>query len=67
MRYENSQEYYAAGLDKLPSSSSWSKLETDVLLDLCERYDLRFGVVTDRFVKHLKEAYDNLQVRRLDL
>lgn len=58
MRYKNSSEYYAAGLDKLPSSTSWSKLETDVLMDLCERYDLRFAVVTDRFVTELKECYD---------
>ena len=28
-------EYESAGLDKLPSSSSWTKEETDVLMDLC--------------------------------
>lgn len=52
-------EYESAGLDKLPSSSSWSKEETDVLMDLCQQFDLRFTVVADRFVSHLKEKYDN--------
>jgi hypothetical protein len=28
-------EYEAAGLDKLPSSSSWTKEETDCLMELC--------------------------------
>lgn len=48
--YKDNNEYFAAGLDKLPSSSSWTKLETDVLMELCEKYDLRFVIVADRFV-----------------
>ncbi len=27
----------------------WSKVETDVLFDLCERFQLRFIVIADRF------------------
>ena len=30
-------------------SAGWSKEETDYLLDLCELYDLRFVVITDRY------------------
>eukprot|EP00826_Nyctotherus_ovalis_P049573 TRINITY_DN6005_c0_g3_i1.p1 TRINITY_DN6005_c0_g3~~TRINITY_DN6005_c0_g3_i1.p1 ORF type:complete len:541 (+),score=206.40 TRINITY_DN6005_c0_g3_i1:109-1731(+) len=32
-----------------PLDSGWTKEETDRLWDLCERYDLRFIVVQDRF------------------
>lgn len=41
---------------------SWTKEETDQLFDLCERFDLRFIVVADRFpssrsVEELKNRY----------
>ncbi|KAG7014297.1 SWR1-complex protein 4 [Cucurbita argyrosperma subsp. argyrosperma] len=41
---------------------SWTKEETDQLFDLCERFDLRFVVIADRFpstrtVEELKERY----------
>lgn len=42
IRYLNIYEYHYAGIDSLHSSSSWTKEETDCLMDLCERYDLRF-------------------------
>ncbi|GMP87405.1 hypothetical protein CsSME_00039795 [Camellia sinensis var. sinensis] len=40
----------------------WTKEETDQLFDLCERFDLRFVVITDRFpssrtVEQLKDRY----------
>lgn len=40
----------------------WTKEETDQLLDLCERFDLRFVVIADRFpttrsVEELKSRY----------
>lgn len=40
----------------------WSKEETDQLFDLCERFDLRFVVIADRFpssrtVEELKDRY----------
>ena len=54
-------------MSTLPSSSSWSKLETDVLFDLCEQFDLRFAVVADRYVAALKERYDGEQIKVLDL
>jgi hypothetical protein len=38
-----------------PLKSDWSKLETDVLFDLCERFNLRFIVVADRFSYELQE------------
>ncbi len=30
-------------------SGDWSKMETDYLFNLCERLDLRFTVITDRY------------------
>jgi DNA methyltransferase 1-associated protein 1 len=30
-------------------SAGWTREETDYLLDLCELYDLRFVVITDRY------------------
>lgn len=40
----------------------WTKEETDKLFDLCERFDLRFIVIADRFptsrtVEELKNRY----------
>lgn len=40
----------------------WSKKDTDQLFDLCERFDLRFVVIADRFsssrtVEELKDRY----------
>jgi DNA methyltransferase 1-associated protein 1 len=32
-----------------PMKSDWDKRETDVLFDLCQRFDLRFIVIADRF------------------
>lgn len=60
-------EYESAGLDKLPSSSSWSKEETDTLMELCKQFDLRFTVIADRFVGRLKEKYDQRQLKGLDI
>lgn len=42
----------------------WTKEETDQLFDLCERFDLRFIVIADRFpssrtVEELKDRYYN--------
>ncbi len=30
-------------------SPGWTKEETDHLMDLCDRFDLRFTVIADRF------------------
>lgn len=47
-------------------SESWARAETDHLFDLCRRFDLRFGVIRDRWdsarfpdrtVEDLKERY----------
>lgn len=35
--------------------SDWTKLETDVLFDLCERFNLRFIVIADRFSYELEQ------------
>ncbi|XP_038898527.1 SWR1-complex protein 4 isoform X2 [Benincasa hispida] len=48
--------------EKYLKDPSWTKEETDQLFDLCERFDLRFIVISDRFpsartVEELKERY----------
>ena len=47
VRYD--AEEYAALLAGDEASAGWSKAETDYLFDLCERFDLRFFVVGDRY------------------
>jgi hypothetical protein len=37
-----------------PLKSDWTRLETDVLFDLCERFNLRFIIIADRFAYELK-------------
>jgi hypothetical protein len=44
------------------STQMWTKEETNELFDLCERFDLRFVVIADRFsssrtVEELKDRY----------
>ena len=36
-----------------PLKSDWTKLETDVLFDLCDRFNLRFIIIADRFAYEL--------------
>lgn len=67
MRPRSKQEYLDAGIDNLPSSSSWSRLETECLFDLCEKYDLRFPAIADRYTDYLKARYDREQLARLNL
>ena len=50
VKYTSSREYNNAKLDQLASSSSWSKEETDVLLSLCEQFNLCFNVIVDQFL-----------------
>lgn len=48
--------------EKYLTDPAWTKEETDQLFDLCERFDLRFVVIADRFpssktVEELKDRY----------
>ncbi|KAI6674520.1 hypothetical protein NL676_002426 [Syzygium grande] len=48
--------------EKYLTDPTWTKEETDQLFDLCERFDLRFTVIADRFpssrtVEELKDRY----------
>ncbi|KAJ4954687.1 hypothetical protein NE237_011470 [Protea cynaroides] len=48
--------------DKYLTDPMWTKTETDQLFDLCERFDLRFIVIADKFpssrtVEELKDRY----------
>lgn len=39
----------------VPKDPDWSREETDYLISMCEQFDLRFLVVTDRYeVPHLQ-------------
>lgn len=44
-----------------PISSDWDKLETDVLFEMCERFNLRFIVIADRFSDEVKDRIDLLE------
>ncbi|XP_052184982.1 SWR1-complex protein 4 [Diospyros lotus] len=51
--------------EKYLTDPMWTKEETDQLFDLCERFDLRFIVIADRFpssktVEELKDRYYNV-------
>ncbi|KAJ4829250.1 swr complex subunit [Turnera subulata] len=55
-------KYTEEEYEKYLKDPMWSKEETDQLFDLCERFDLRFIVVADRFpssrtVEELKDRY----------
>lgn len=43
-------------------SDDWTKEETDHLLDLCKRFDLRFIIIHDRYDR---ETYKNRDVEDL--
>ncbi|GAV65867.1 hypothetical protein CFOL_v3_09381 [Cephalotus follicularis] len=58
----NVVKYTDEEYDKYLVDSMWSKEETDQLFDLCERFDLRFIVIADKFplsrtVEELKDRY----------
>ena len=63
--YTSSNEYYAAKIDQLPSSTCWTKEETDCLMYLCQKFNLRFLIIADRLAKFLKDRYDRRQLEQL--
>ena len=51
--------------------SDWDKLEIDVLFDLCQRFNMKFVVIADRYTDELqerlnKQATCKVQGRRRD-
>ena len=44
-------------------SRGWTKEETDVLWELCERFDLRFIVVFDRYDEKYNRTMEDLKAR----
>ncbi|KAJ6972850.1 hypothetical protein NC653_033232 [Populus alba x Populus x berolinensis] len=55
-------KYTQEEYEKYLTDPMWTKEETDQLFDLCERFDLRFVVIADRFtssrsVEELKDRY----------
>ena len=51
-----SEEEYKKAIQ--PMKSDWDKLETDVLFELCQRFDLRFIVIADRFSDEFQDKMD---------
>jgi DNA methyltransferase 1-associated protein 1 len=43
--------------------STWTKEETDYLWEMCERYDLRFLIIYDRYNSDYKRGLENLKER----
>ncbi len=41
--------------EEFPGNTDWTKLETDHLFRLCEKYQLRFIIISDRFELDLDE------------
>ena len=41
-------------------TSDWDKLETEVLFDLCQRFNMRFIVIADRFTEELQDRLEKL-------
>ena len=41
-------------------TSDWDKLETEVLFDLCQRFNMRFIVIADRFTEELTDRLEKL-------
>lgn len=58
-------KYTEEEYEKYLTDPMWTKEETDQLFDLCERFDLRFVVIADRFtssrsIEELKDRYYNV-------
>ncbi|KAG5514105.1 hypothetical protein RHGRI_035492 [Rhododendron griersonianum] len=56
--------------EKYLTDPMWTKKDTDQLFDLCERFDLRFVVIADRFsssrtVEELKDRYYSVVCRAI--
>lgn len=71
-RKANVVTYTQEQYDKViaPLKSDWTKLETDVLFELCDRFSLRFIVIADRFKYELQEkvlALEKEEVKDLDV
>ncbi|EGC28963.1 hypothetical protein DICPUDRAFT_159517 [Dictyostelium purpureum] len=65
----NEEEY-----DLYLRDDKWSREDTDLLLELCKRFDTRFIVIADRFegqvkrtVEDLKERYYRIQSKLIEL
>ncbi|KAF2072957.1 hypothetical protein CYY_005723 [Polysphondylium violaceum] len=65
----NEEEY-----DIYLRDDSWTKQDTDLLIDLCKRFDTRFIIVADRFegsvkrtVEELKDRYYKIQSKLIEL
>eukprot|EP00968_Pinguiococcus_pyrenoidosus_P023551 scaffold3870_cov246-Pinguiococcus_pyrenoidosus.AAC.5 len=53
--------------DKVLASGSWTRSETDYLMILCQRYDLRWPVIADRYTLTPLRAVEDMQKRYYDV
>ncbi|OZJ03158.1 hypothetical protein BZG36_03890 [Bifiguratus adelaidae] len=66
-------EYTEAEYERHLTDPDWSKVETDYLMELCKKFDLRFPVITDRYdfpgkersMEDLKARYYSVKRRLL--
>lgn len=50
------------------SKGHWSKSDTDNLFDLCQRFDLRWSVIHDRWPSHLSpKSMEELKARYYEI
>ncbi len=71
LKYKDDSEY-----EKCAKEKDWTRQDSDLLWDLCERFDLRFVVITDQFnmiatrkrtVEELRERYFSVAKKVLEL
>ena len=56
-------EYSDAEYERLLSCASWTRSETDNLMYLCYAFDLRWPIISDRYVSTLDKSVEELQAR----
>lgn len=60
--------YTEAEYEEHYKSSTWTKEETDLLVDLCERFDLRFIVIADRMKEtHPHRTIEDIRERYYEM
>ena len=48
-----------------PMKSDWEKLEIDVLFDLCQRFNMKFIVIADRYADELQDRLNKQNVTKV--
>eukprot|EP01066_Platyproteum_vivax_P020624 Platyproteum_vivax@DN8555_c0_g1_i1.p1 len=59
--YRYTPDQWNCHISKL--DAEWSRQETDHLMDLCERFDLRFHIIFDRFDPNYRKKLEDIKER----